>query len=211
MKTITTLGPSVRLVVVQFLMKSNLVPAAIPPKRPSAEPPVTPVSGVKVLESTPGLDLFPLAVSLAGSSGNYELVDAWKKPHETKWGMSAVRFVFCYKKHVKQDKLFPEFVAKRDELANIFTDIASANVWATQGHLNPYFEDNKSTGHLVLMLSCAGRVPNTEVFKGGRDENGRGVGPKVQLSTLSPRLDLASGNKVVLATPPTPMVSTPAV
>ncbi len=32
--TIATLGPSVRLVVFQFLMKNNLVPAVVPPVVP---------------------------------------------------------------------------------------------------------------------------------------------------------------------------------
>ena len=85
MKTIATLGPSVRLVVFQFLMKSTIVPSIIPPKRTSNTPPLPPVSGIQVLESTPKVDLFDLASKL-DFRGEYELVDVWKKPqHEGDW------------------------------------------------------------------------------------------------------------------------------
>lgn len=198
MKTIATLGSSVRLVVVQFLMKSTQVPAAVPMKRASNAPSVTPsVSGVEVLKSTPGLNIFPLASKLACDK-KYELVDVWQHPHEEKWGMSFVRFVFCRKEHVRRDELFPDFVAQEGKLKNIFTNLADLNLWATQGHLNHYFDEGElCVLDRVLMLGCAGRVPNDLVFSGGRDENNRGVGPKVLLSTLSHRLNLVD-DKVVL-------------
>lgn len=201
MKTIATLGPSVRLVVFQFLMKSAQVPAIVPPKRVSSAPPLSPVHGVKVLESTPQVDLFPLAIKLA-SIGTYELVDVWKKPHETNWKMSFVRFVFCHKEHVKPDELFPDFIAKKDALEKMLIDLAHDNLWATQGYLNPYFEkDGKPSGHQVLMFGC--RRPDSEhgCFQGGRDENNRGVGQKVQLSIISPRIDLLDGDEVYLKAP----------
>ena len=114
--------------------------------------------------------------------------------------MLFVRFVFCHRKHLKPNELFPEFVAKKAELENIFTDMTSKNLWATMGHLNPYFEDNRPRSQHVLMFGCAGRIPNTEVFQGGRDENNRGIGPKVLLSTLSHQLNL-TGNEVILMAP----------
>lgn len=199
MRTIATLNSSVRLVVFQFLMKSAQVPRIIPLKRDSEAPPLPPVPGVKVLESTPKLDIFPLAAKIDGG-GNYELVDTWQNPHETKWDMSFVRFVFCAKEHVKQDGLNHEFVAKRDGLGETFADLVSQNLWATQGHLNPYFENGRPSGQAVLLLGCAGRIQNTEVYSGGRDENHRGIGPKVLLSTLSRKLSLKDG-EVVLKDP----------
>lgn len=208
MRTIATLNSSVRLVVFQFLMKSAQVPRIIPLKRDSEAPPLPPVPGVKVLESTPKLDIFPLAAKIDGG-GNYELVDTWQNPHETKWDMSFVRFVFCAKEHVKQDGLNHEFVAKRDGLGETFADLVSQNLWATQGHLNPYFDKGElCVVDKVMMFGCAGRVPNTEVFSGGRDENNRGIGPKVLLSTLSRKLSLKAGEVVLVA--PEPILAPPA-
>lgn len=202
MKTIATLGSSVRLVVFQFLMKNNLISPVIPPKRTSSAPPMPRVSGVEILSSTPRLDLSLLSDHLI-IFGTYQLVDVWQSPHETKWDKSFVRFVFCWKEYVKQDELFPGFVAQKYELEKVFTDLVNSNLWTTQGHLNLYFEDGKSTGHLVLMLGCVGRVPNDWVFSGGRDELNRGIGPKVLLSTLSHRLNL-NHDAVVLDTAPIP-------
>lgn len=201
MTRIATLGPSVRLVVFQFLMKNNLIPAVVPPKRASDTPPLPPVSGVEVLPSTPKLGIFSLAFNIA-CGGNYELVDVWKKPHEKNFGMSFVRFVFCHRDHIKRDELFPGFIAQKEELEKILVDLVNNNLWATQGYLNPYLEkDGNLSGHRVLMLGSAGRVPNDMVFSGGRDEYNRGIGPKVLLSTLSSNLDLAAGNEVVLTAP----------
>lgn len=200
MRTIAVLDSSVRLVVFQFLMKSALVPAIIPSKRISKAPPLPTVSGVEVLKSTPRVGLATLAGNIAFGE-NYEIVDVWKKPHETNWNTSFVRFVFCHKEHVRRDELFPSFVAQKKELERIFVEMVSNNLWATQCHLNPYFEKDGDPSGLVLMFGCAGRVPNTEVFQGGRDENNRGVGPKVLLSVLSPYLVLTIANWVVLADP----------
>lgn len=211
MKTIATLSPSVRLVVFQFLMKSAQVPAIVPPKRASETPPLPPVSGVEILASTPKLSIFPMANSVACCS-DYELMDVWKKSHESKWDMSFVRFVFCHKEHVNCDEIYLNFVAKRAGMGATFFNLVSDNLWATMGHLNPYLgKDGTPTGHQVLMLGSAGRVENTEVFSGGRDENNRGVGPKVLLSRLSSRLELI-GNFVVLGAPePMPAVSASAI
>ena len=207
MRTIATLGPSTRLVVFQLLMRNELVPKAIPPKSADTTPsPAIPrVSGIKVLDSTSGLDIFPLAVKIA-CAGNYELVDAWVKPHETNWKMSFVRFVYCHKDSVKRDELFPAFVAQRDQLDGIFSDLVGKNMWAAQAHLNPYFEnDGSASSDKVLMIGCAGRLPDTQVFQGGRDENNRGVGPKVLMSTLAPKLDLKTGSVVLTFPEPIPV------
>ena len=199
--TIATLGPSVRLVVFQFLMKNSFVPATIPQKSESRSLPRVPVSGKEVLASTPKMGVSPLADRIACK--DYELVDAWQKSHPTNWQMSFVRFVFCHKDYIKREELFPGFVAKAAELEKIFRNLVSDNLWATQGHLNPYLEkDGTDTGHQVLMLGCAGRTPNTEVFSGGRDENNRGIGPKVRLSTISDCL-MMDDNKVILTAPET--------
>lgn len=201
MKTIATLGPSIRLVVFQFLMKSAQVPRIVPLKRDSDTPLLPPVPGVMVLPSTPKLYVLPLATRMA-CYPEYELVDAWQNPHEIKWDMSFVRFVFCHKEHIKRDELFPDFVAKRSELTEVFAALADKNLWATQGYLNSYFEKNGTdSGYKVLMLGLAGRVPNVMVFSGGRDENNRGVGSKVPLCTLSQYLTLKTSDDVVLAEP----------
>ena len=165
-----------------------------------------PVSGIEVLESTPGVNLFPLAVRL-NVSENYELVDVWQKPHDTKWDMSFVRFVYCHKDHVNRDGLHPDFVARRDEFTNFLVELANSNLWATQAHLNPYLEkDGTRTNHRVLMFGSAGRKPNIEVYRDGRDEYNQGLGPKVILSTLATHLDLIdlkTDKEIVLVVPNT--------
>ncbi|GEM_PF-5483275 len=207
MTKIATLGSSVRLVVFQFLMKSAQVPAIIPMKRTpdngnGSLSPLPSILGAEVLHSTPQLDIHPLASRIA-FLGDYEMVDVWEKPHDKKWDMSFVRFVFCHKEHVRPDELFHDFVAKKHEFERVFADLVTRNVWAVQGHLNPYFEkDGRPSGQRVLMFGCAGRVPNDQVFSGGRDENNRGVGPKVLLSTLSQRLTLVDDNVVLMAPEP---------
>ncbi len=199
---IATLGSSVRLVVFQFLMKSTQVPAIIPQKRPStAPPPPAHGYGVEVFKSTSRLDIFPLTLGVARGS-RYELVDVWKKPHEKIWNVSVVRFVFCHREHVDRDNLFPEFVAKKGEFEEALINLVSKNLWATQGHINPYFESGVDSGDQVLMLGCAGRLPNDLVFSGGRDENNRGIGPKIKISSLSSSLHLNLSNEVVVFSAP---------
>jgi hypothetical protein len=200
MKTVATLGPSVRLVVFQFLMKTAQVPSIIPQKRASVEPPLPPVSGVQVMESTPKVNLFRLASKL-DCRNEYELVDVWKKSHDTNWKMCFVRFVFCRKEHL--NPLSAEFVNKVGSFEKTLVDFVSDNLWATQAYLNPYFEDAKPSGQYVLMFGCAGRTPDTEIFSGGRDEDNCGIGPKVLLSTMSPRLDIVEGKTVTLEVPVT--------
>ena len=201
MRAIATLGPTVRLVVFQFLMKSAQVPAVIPPKRASETPPLPPISGKEVLRSTPKVDVLPLATNFSCREG-YELVDVWCKPHEVNWNMSFVRFVFCRKEHVEHNELHPDFIGKVAKFETVFSQLSNTNLWATQGHLNPYFNrDGSPTSDKVLMFGCAGRTPNTEVFSGGRDKLNRGMGQKVLLSAISPHLTIMDGNTVVLSEP----------
>jgi hypothetical protein len=196
---IAVLDSGVRLVVFQFLMKTEQVPAIIPQKRASTAPPLTPVSGVEVLRSTPKVNLLPLIIEVV-AHGNYELVDSWQDPHKTNWKMSSVWFVYCHREHLKRDELYPDFVAQKENLERVFSDFVRDNLWATQAHLNPYFENGMTGSQKVLMLGCAGRVPDTEVFSGGRDVNNRGIGPKVLLSSLSHRITLDNG-EVILEAP----------
>ena len=160
MNTVATLDSSVRLVVLQFLVKKELVPEIIPLKRVSNNPPLASVSGVEVLKSTPGVNIFNLA---------YE-IDS---------------------EYVDHGGLHPDFITKSGEFAKALIRFVSDNLWAVQAHLNPYFEkDGSESSHQVLMFGCAGRKPDVEVFRDGRDENNRGVGPKVLLSTLANELRL---------------------
>ncbi len=197
--TIATLNESLRLVAVQFMMPNNRIPQGIPPKPVSTKPPMAPVPGVEVLESTSDTYLFPLLDGIAGSL-DYELVSAWKHPHESDWRVSVVRFMYCRKGYV--ENLCPDFVARRNERTMILAGLVSYNLWTVQGHLNPYCEsDGSRTGTDVLMLGCVRRNPlykaNGEpitVFKGGRDPlTKHGIGPMVLLSTISSKLLLIGG------------------
>ena len=200
MNTVATLDSSVRLVVLQLLMKKELVPEIIPPKRVSNKLPLSPVSGVEILKSTSGVNIFNLANEI-GLSKDYELVDVWKIPQETNWKMSFVRFVYCRKEYVDHGGLHPDFITKSGEFAKALIRFVSDNLWAVQGHLNPYLEkDGSRSGHRVLMFGCAGRRPDVEVFRDGRDENNRGVGPKVLLSTLASELRV-DDDRVVFVKP----------
>lgn len=187
-------------------MKSAKVPAVIPPKRVSETPSLPPVSGVEVLESTPKLDIFPLTLDI-NQSGNYELVDAWKKPHEKNWGMTFVRFVFCHKEHINRNELFPDFVAQREKLEEVFINFVAENLWATQGYLNPYFtKDGSPTGDKVLMFGCAGRTSNDASFSDSREKRAdeentacaQDAGSKVSSSRLPTQLGLTDNNIVLV-------------
>ncbi|MBI2065150.1 MAG: hypothetical protein HYT62_03810 [Candidatus Yanofskybacteria bacterium] len=159
---VVTLGASVRLVAIQFMMSNEQVPDGIPLKRPSAAPPMQRVTGVEVLKSTKDVDISPL-VFRVDTNGDYQLVDAWKQPHATNWRMSVVRFIYCRNEFVRHDELYPNFVAKRDELATALASLVSDNLWTIQGHLNPYCEsDGSRSGQDVLMLGCVGRKPVVE-------------------------------------------------
>ena len=136
------------------------------------------------------------------SQGSYDLVDCWAD-HRID-GKSSVRFVFCHKNHIESDKLFPNFVAKRDKLIDSFVNLADRNLWTAMGHLNPFFDQGKPSGHDVLMISCAGRQPavdnlgcTVKVFRDGKDTNGQGIGPKIPITDRAPKLVAVDGDIVL--------------
>jgi len=213
MKTLATLGPSVRLIVLQFLMPLELTPEIVPPKRTAdAEQTghsIPQVKGIPVLPSTPKVYLLNLLDGICPMNGQgpYELVDSWSVPTLQHFGKCAVRYVFCHKEHVKIDELFPDFVAKRDELIDSLSNLVDDNLWAVQGHLNPYFEKNsRPSNHKVLMLGCAGRQPAVDsegreirVYRDGRDQFNQGLGPKVPMSEVAYHLKVVNGDVVLVA------------
>lgn len=212
MRVIATLDPSVRLIVIQFLVPLELIPDVIPPKRVSDDEnghSVPKIKGVEILSSTPKIYLLDLLDNICPitGQGSYELVDSWCTPRSPgdKW---FVRYVFCYKEHVERDKLFPDFIAKRDELIESLAGLAGDNLWAVQAYLNPYFgKDGRPTGHKVLMLGCAGRQQavgsdgcEIKVYRDSRDQFGQGIGPKVPMPDTALHLKVESGN-IVLSAP----------
>ncbi len=219
MRRVVVLDSSVRLIVLQFLVPKELVPEVVPRKGPDKNPAVTSLpqaSGIQVLPSTPGVYLLNLMDGICPITGDgaYELVDAWFVPSIQHFNKCTVRYVLCRKEHVRPDELYPTFVAKRDELFESLLNFADNNLWATQGHLNPYFENGKPTispsEQNVLMFGCAGRQQTTDsagntikVFHGGRDENNQGLGPKVTMREKAPQLKVV-GDEVVLV-PPEPV------
>jgi hypothetical protein len=214
MKTVATIGPSVRLIVFQFLVPEKLVPVGVPPRRrPSGDASLgkdslPPISGVEVLPSTSNVYLLNLIDGIYGivdGCGSYELVDSWFEPSLKHFGKCFVRYVLCHKMHVKTDELHPDFVAKRDGLMESLVNLVYENIWTIQGHLNPYFErDGEPSNHKVLMFGCVGRVPAFDqkgnpvtVYRDGRDDHGQGLGPKVPVWTKAHQLILAM-NDIVL-------------
>ncbi len=211
MTPVAMLGPSLRLIVLQFLMPNSLVPDALRPKRPSESAPITPsasTKGKKVMQSTPKVYLLHLldGICPGDDRGPYELVDAWFAPTTRADGKYHVRYVLCHKEHVKPDELFPDFVANRDELMDSLINLAGNNLWAVQGYLNPYLEKNgKPSDHQTLMLDCASRQSTIDslvgctirVYRDGRDELGKGLGPKIPMTELANMLHVEN-NEVVL-------------
>ncbi len=210
MRTVATLDPSVRLVVIQFLIPETLVPEIVPPKGPAKGPPVTArqVSGVEVLKSNSGVYLLHLLDGICpiDEQGQYGLVDSWFVPHFP--NKSFVRYVLCRKEYVNHEELHSNFVANRDGLLESLVNLANDNLWTVQGHLNPYFDkEGRPSNHQVLMLGCAGRQPAVDsnglaikVFRDGRDADNRGIGPKVSIVEKALRLQVV-GNEIFLMAP----------
>ncbi len=209
METIATLGPSIRLVVFQFLMWERLVPRVVPLKLPSdndstAHPPS--MQGVLVLPQTFRVYLAHILASMYfGKGGQYDLVGALRFPPRPD-GKCTVSYTFCRGEYIKHDELHPDFVAKRDEIMASLVARINNNVWATKGHLNPYRDakDSKTTGHQVLKFNCAGRESTigkngrpAYQYRDGRDQFNRGLGPKIPLVDLASKLKVV-GDEVVL-------------
>lgn len=224
---VATLGPSVRLVVFKFLIRSGLVPDFIPriPTNSSGFTPAT--RGKDVLPSTSNVWLAGLRTGLLNSRGSYQLVGARvvgervstktkvikgvpTKKVEVK--MSDVRFTFCHRKHVN-DKTHPDFAERFNAIVNTFVDWTKFNIWTTTAHLNPYYDlDSGSVvnGVKVLMFSCASRTTAVNpdggpvmVYEGGREKPAfpgqftQGIGLKVPLLNVASEIKI-SGNKVLL-------------
>lgn len=218
---VATLGPSVRLVVFKFLIRSELVPDFIPrmPVNSSGFTPAT--QGKEVLPSTPNVWLAGLRTGLLNSRGNYLLVGArvvgertstkWVRGKRVEVKTSDVRFTFCHRKHVN-DKTHPDFAERFNAIVNTFVDWTKSNLWTTMAHLNPYFDlDNGSTvnGAKVLMFSCARRTPAVNpdgvpvmVYEDGREKPtipgqiSQGIGQKVPLLEIASEIKM-SENKVL--------------
>lgn len=236
MTRIATLGPSVRLVVFQFHVKTQSVPEGIPKYSDFHKSTASQFegSGVRIMEPTPNV----LSEFVADSG--YQLIDTWHATEEEDWNRSTVRFVFCHKKHLNPAGLRPDFVAQRDNFMKNFNNFSTRNMWQTMVHINPFFVAGKATNETVLMLDCNSRKElvklvqvvvasvDTEnfvtlveepvmVYQGGREKLGQGVfcpgiGPRIPLTDKANRLKLI-GNEVVLMKPvskPVPeKVSTP--
>ncbi len=165
MKTIATLGPSVRLIVFQYHVKNASIPEGIPKYSDFHKPTASQFegTGVRVMEPTPDV----LSDFVADSS--YQLIDAWHATEENDWTRSTVRFVFCHKEHLNPAGLRPEFVAGQDGLLKSFNDLTGKNLWKTMAHINQFFVAGKVTDETVLMLDCNSRkstVKNVPVETG---------------------------------------------
>ena len=213
-----TLGPNVRLVVFKFLMRGDLVPECIPRLPINRSDNMPPIPGVKVLPSTPDVWLAGLRTGLLYTKGDYILRGArvagekvstrFKngKPVEVK--MSDVRFTFVHRKSINDTPPHENFVERFNQLVNTFVDLTKLNLWMTEAYLNSYLNEDGTAGKgSVLMLDCAGRKEAFKpdgtpvmVYEGGRDDLGRGIGPKVPLLNKAGELKLA-GKKVQLVTP----------
>ncbi len=216
MRTVATLGPSIRLIVFQFLIPETLVPEVVPPKRSDKSPPavIQRVSGVEVLKPNSGVYLLHLLDGICpiDEQGPYELVDSWFVPHFP--NKSFVRYVLCRKEYVDHEELHSSFVYNRDGLINSLVNLASHNLWTVQSHLNPYFDkEGRPSSHQVLMLGCAGRQPAVDsnglvikVFRDGRDKNNRGIGPKVSIVEKALWLEVISNEIVLMAPESVPVV-----
>lgn len=154
MVKIATLGPSVRLVVFQFHVKNESVPANVPKYSDFHKPTTIQFEGTGVRIMEPTTDVLPDFVS----KSDYRLIDAWQAPEETEvWNRSVVQFVFCHKEHLNLAGLRPEFIAGRDGLLDSFSRLTTKNLWKTMLHSNPFFVAGKSTDERVLVLDCNSR------------------------------------------------------
>lgn len=188
MITVATLGPSVRLVVFKFLMKSHLVPAFIPrlPINRSGFASTSP--GKEVLASTPDVWLAGLQTSLMNNR-SYIFVGA--RTDERGDGRSDVRFTFCHSWHLNNIPPHPTFTARYVKFVNFLMDVTERNLWSVQAYLNPYLLENGAvTEDSVLLLDCAGRKEVVDDFgnkvmvyerREVRDGFSKGIGAKIPL------------------------------
>ncbi len=161
MRTIATLGPSVRLIVFQFHMKNGSVPEGIPKYSDFHKPTADQFegTGTRIMEPTPDV----LSEFVADSG--YQLIDTWYATEEEDWTRSVVRFVFCHKEHLNPAGLRPEFVTQQDGLLKTFNNLTGKNLWKTMLHSNPFFVDGKATSETVIMLDCNSRKETTKLVR----------------------------------------------
>lgn len=201
MTTVATLEPSVRLVVLKFLMKSHLVPDYIPriPINRSGDP-ISP--GKKVLVSTPNIRISDLRTGLM--NGMYVFVGARANARSDNRSRaesrSDVRFTFCHNMHLNNVPPHPTFTARYDKFVNFLIDVTERNIWSVQAYLNPYLLENDAvTEDSVLLLDCADRKEvvnddgsNVMVYERReiRDGFSKGIGPKIPLINKASQLNL---------------------
>jgi len=208
-KRIATIGPDLRLVVINFLVKTGLVPAVIPVRTTDRAARDFPVSGELVLPSTKDIDVYPLLEEITSEDSSYVLVDAWTQDRpdlQTKHRqnpLSDVRFVFCHLDHLVPEGLNPEFLARRDEIIDSLKAFIYS-LWRTMAYRNPYYllsGSDQISNESVLMVDCNGRNPlkNSDgtcrtVYENGRDQaTNRGLGQKVPMINLAKKLQVKDG------------------
>lgn len=206
-KTVATLGPSVRLIVFKFLIKSNYVPDYIP-RLPINRSGVMPaVRGQEVLPSTPTVYLGGVVREFFSSSGsgNYKFVGARVADEERDDGRNDVRFTFCHRQHLNSSPSHPNFKKMLTKLREALRRMTEDNVWSVQTYLNPYLlENGKACRGKVLMLNCNSRrqVVNPDgsemMIWATHDELGRGIGPKMSLLSTAGEITLDVDEKSVV-------------
>lgn len=217
--TVAVIGPAVRLVVFDLLVRSDLVPRTIPRV---IRPPVVTVpdairearKGRMVFPSTPDINMANLAAGLylQRRRNDYSLVGG-KVVDERGDGKSQLVFTFCHRQYLSDDPPHPNFVERRGDIEEFFRDATTNNLWTAMGFLNPYLmADGVHTGQSVLMLKCTGRKALFEpdgtpvmVYEGGREKATspgqftRGIGAKVSLTERAEKMNLV-GNEIRLVT-----------
>jgi len=209
----TLIGSSVRLVVFKFLVRSSFVPDCIP-RLPINRSGVMPAArGREVLLATPDVWLAGLQASLLRGP-DYFFVGA--RDDERGDGRSDVRFTFCHRQHLNDTPSHPIFIVRFQSLLESFVDFTKSNLWTLMGFINPYLNEDSTTGTgkgRVLMLDCNARKPlfNSDgslamVYEGGREKPimpggiSRGIGSKVPLFKKAVQLQLI-GKKIRLVSP----------
>lgn len=196
MKTVATLGPSVRLIVFQFHVKNASVPEGIPKYSDFHKVTASQFEGTGVQVMEPTVDVLLDFIS----DSNYHLIDTWYATEEENWTRSVARFVFCHKKHLNPVGLRPEFVAQQDSLLNSFNCLAGKNLWKTMLHINPFFVAGKATNESVLVLDCNSRKSTVKL-----------VSVETGEFNLVPTLIEDEDEPVLVSTPVTKTVEEPVI
>ena len=183
----TTLGPSVRLVSLQFSFSNpDVVPDCV--KRLPAETPTqatarktVPVPGQAVIQPTEDISLAEIPKMLEDSG--YELVDAFYRPRvdpsNPKKTYHMVRFVFAHREHVS---LSSEFKLVRERIRLALNEICTHAMWRTRSFLNPFYRNGEGIeGQYAMSLNFEARKPlflpdGQPVVMWQKDAEGRRVG-----------------------------------